>query len=111
MEIMSSPWPLISLIKADPPAVIRYETCTGSPCEFFPSQEPERDFSWSNDFCASDCAKTAAVESVNSMQMANTFIFFLRNSYLCFAQWALSFSYSASTKVFKFVRLVCQNTR
>src|SRR5271166_782244 len=67
---MSSPWPMISLINADPPEVKRKETCTGSPCEFFPSHEPARDFSWSNDFCASDWAKAVVVDSIINMQAA-----------------------------------------
>src|SRR5208282_678613 len=93
MEIMSSPWPLISLIKADPPAVIRYETCTGSPSEFFPSQEPLSDFSWLNDFCASDCPNTAVADSNITMHtaMRNAFIFIPPEKLFVFCPMAGSF--------------------
>src|SRR5208282_2505212 len=57
MVIMfSGPWPRISLISAEPPAVMRKLTSTGWPCWFFPAQLPSICFNRSNDLCASDSA-------------------------------------------------------
>src|SRR6202043_2854562 len=71
MEIMfSGPWPWISLIKAEPPAVSRKETWTAMPSVFFPSHVPVKDLSWSKDFWAAVCARAAVAVSSNTSEMA-----------------------------------------
>src|SRR5580704_9452097 len=79
METMfSGPWPWISLIKAEPPAVSRKETCTVLLSEVFHSQFPVSDFSWSKDFCAADCASAAVAVSSNASARAMRIDFMAR---------------------------------
>src|ERR1022692_2417532 len=67
---------MISLIRAEPPAVSRKETCRGLPSEFLPSQEPERDLSWSKDFWAAvwESAKVAVSNSKSGRTMRSAFM-------------------------------------
>src|SRR5450432_980041 len=70
---------MISLINAEPAAVRRYETTTGWPWVFLPSQEPESDLSISKDF--SELGSATAARAVSNMAketaVRRVFILFL----------------------------------
>src|ERR1051325_2907356 len=69
MLIMSSS-PMISLMSAEPPDVVPYETFTSFPCRSFPSHMPSRLFSFSKVFCASLCAIAMVATSAGTTKNA-----------------------------------------